>query len=31
MINLFESYNSDPPASQKRSDFGISATVGWSF
>ena len=30
-INLFESYNSEPPASQKRSDFGISATVGWSF
>ncbi len=30
-INLFESYNSQPPASQKTSDFGISATVGWSF
>ena len=30
-INLFESYNSDPPASQKKSDFGISATLGWSF
>jgi len=30
-INLFESYNSDPPASQKTSDFGISATLGWSF
>jgi len=30
-INLFESYNSDPPADQKRSDFGISAALGWSF
>ena len=30
-INLFESYNSDPPAEQKRNDFGISAAVGWSF
>ena len=30
-INLFESYNSDPPADQKRSDFGVSAALGWSF
>ena len=30
-INLFESYNGDPPADQKKNDFGVSATVGWSF
>jgi len=30
-INLFESYNSGPPAGQKNNDFGISASVGWSF
>jgi hypothetical protein len=30
-INVFESYNSEPPPDEKRSDFGISATVGWSF
>jgi hypothetical protein len=30
-INLFESYNSEPPAGQKTNDFGVSAAVGWSF
>jgi hypothetical protein len=30
-INVFESYNSDPPDDQKRNDFGVSATLGWSF
>jgi putative salt-induced outer membrane protein YdiY len=30
-INLFESYNSDPPEARKSSDFGISAALGWSF
>ena len=30
-VNAFESYNSRPPAGQKSSDFGVSATMGWSF
>ena len=30
-MNAFESYNSRPPADQKSSDFGVSATMGWSF
>ncbi len=30
-INAFESYNSRPPPGQKSSDFGVSATMGWSF
>jgi hypothetical protein len=30
-INMFESFNSQPPAGQKMNDFGISATIGWSF
>ena len=30
-INAFESYNSRPPPDQKSSDFGVSATMGWSF
>jgi hypothetical protein len=30
-INLFESYNSDPPDAGKSSDFGVSAAIGWSF
>jgi putative salt-induced outer membrane protein YdiY len=30
-INAFESYNSEPPPDEKSSDFGVSATVGWSF
>ena len=30
-INLFDSYNSDPPPGQKNNDFGVSATIGWSF
>jgi Protein of unknown function, DUF481 len=30
-INLFESYNGDPPAGRKSNDFGVSAAVGWSF
>jgi hypothetical protein len=30
-INMFESFNSLPPAGQKKNDFGISAAIGWSF
>jgi hypothetical protein len=30
-INTVESYISDPPAEQKKSDFAISATLGWTF
>ena len=30
-VNLFNSYNSRPPADEKSNDFGISAAVGWSF
>jgi hypothetical protein len=30
-INSFDSFNSDPPAGQKKNDFGVSAAVGWSF
>ena len=30
-VNGFESFNSRPPADQKESDFGISATLGWTF
>jgi Protein of unknown function, DUF481 len=30
-INTFESYNSRPPAGQKSNDFGVSATMGWTF
>jgi hypothetical protein len=30
-INLFDSYNSDPPADRKSNDFGVSAALGWSF
>jgi hypothetical protein len=30
-INVFESFNSQPPMDLKRNDFGVSATIGWSF
>ena len=30
-VNTFESYNSVPPAGEKNNDFGVSASVGWSF
>jgi hypothetical protein len=30
-INTFESFNSDPPEGQKKSDFGVSASLGWTF
>jgi hypothetical protein len=30
-INVFESYNGDPPDDEKENDFGVSAAVGWSF
>ena len=30
-VNAFESFNSAPPIEEKKSDFGVSATVGWSF
>jgi hypothetical protein len=30
-INLFDSFNSNPPDGQKKNDFGVSATIGWTF
>ena len=30
-INAFESFNSQPPSGQKKSDFGVSASIGWTF
>ena len=30
-VNAFESYNSEPPGDRKKSDFGVSATLGWTF
>jgi hypothetical protein len=30
-VNGFESFNSRPPAGQKKSDLGVSATLGWTF
>jgi hypothetical protein len=30
-INVFESFNSQPPTDQKKNDFGVSATIGWTF
>jgi putative salt-induced outer membrane protein YdiY len=30
-LNLFDSYNGDPPEGQKANDFGVSITLGWSF
>lgn len=30
-INTVESFNSDPPPDQKKSDFAISASLGWTF
>jgi hypothetical protein len=30
-INLFDSYNSDPPSGRKGNDSGVSAAVGWAF
>jgi putative salt-induced outer membrane protein YdiY len=30
-IDIVESYNSDPPESQKKSDFAVSASLGWKF
>jgi hypothetical protein len=30
-VNAFESFNSDPPSDQKKGDFGVSATLGWTF
>jgi Protein of unknown function, DUF481 len=30
-VNVFESYSSRPPQDRKSSDFGVSATMGWSF
>ena len=29
-INTFESFDSDPPGDRKRSDFGVSASLGWT-
>jgi hypothetical protein len=30
-INAFQSFNSQPPAGEKTSDFGVSASIGWTF
>jgi uncharacterized protein DUF481 len=30
-LNVFDSYNGDPPEGQKANDFGVSITLGWSF
>jgi len=30
-LNGFDSFDGDPPADQKRNDFGISITLGWKF
>lgn len=30
-LNGFESFDGDPPADQKRNDFGVSITLGWKF
>jgi hypothetical protein len=30
-LNAFESFDGDPPADQKRNDFGVSVTLGWKF
>jgi hypothetical protein len=30
-LNLFQTYDSAPPAGQKSSDFGVSVSLGWSF
>jgi hypothetical protein len=30
-VTAFESFNSRPPTGEKKNDFGISATLGWSF
>jgi hypothetical protein len=30
-IHLLESYDSDPPGDRRRSDFGVSGTLGWTF
>lgn len=30
-VNVFDSFNSEPPADQKANDFGVSAALGWSF
>jgi hypothetical protein len=30
-VNAFESYNSDPGGDRKKGDFGISASLGWTF
>ena len=30
-ISLFESFNSAPPAGEKKSDFGVTLSIGWTF
>ena len=30
-LNGFDSFDGDPPADQKRNDFGVSFTLGWKF
>jgi hypothetical protein len=30
-LSGFESFDSDPPADQKRNDSGVSFTLGWKF
>lgn len=30
-LHVLESYDSDPPGDERRSDFGVSGTLGWRF
>jgi hypothetical protein len=30
-LHVLESYDSDPPGDRRRSDFGVSGTLGWKF
>jgi hypothetical protein len=30
-VNVFESFDSDPPADKRRSDLGLALALGWSF
>jgi hypothetical protein len=30
-FNLFDSFDGDPPADEKKNDFGVSFTLGWKF
>ena len=30
-INAYQSHDSDPPAASVKTDYGVSASLGWSF